>query len=59
MTRSVYSKKEVEAYRKVFGKRRAAEMEADKFITYDWEWRSFPALKKHLIASNKEITRLH
>lgn len=59
VTRSLHSKKEVEAYRKVFGKREAAKMEAAKFFTYDWEWRSFTALKKHLIANNKEITRLH
>jgi len=59
VTRSVRSKKEIEAYRKVFGKRKASEMEATKFFTYDWEWRSFPALKKHLITNNKDISRLH
>ncbi len=58
VTRALYAKKEVEAYRKAFGKRRASEMEAHKFITYDWSWKSFRSLKKHVLANNTNITRI-
>jgi hypothetical protein len=59
VTRALYSKKESEAYRKIFGKRRAAEMTAAKFFTYDWSWKSFNTLKKHFLANNTSITRIN
>lgn len=58
VTRSLYTKKHIEAYRKIWGKRKAAEAEAAKFITYDWSWKSFSSLKKQLLASNTSITRI-
>ena len=33
-------------------------MAAVKFITYDWSWKSFNSLKKHLLANNTNITRI-
>ena len=59
VTRALYAKKDIEAYRKIFGKREATKREAAKFITYDWHWKSFNSLKKHLVENNTEITRLH
>jgi hypothetical protein len=58
VTRALHTKKEVEAYRKIFGKRRAVEMNAIKFFSYDWCWGSFNSLKKHLLANNTSISRI-
>lgn len=57
--RSLYSKKELEVHRKVFGKRDADKKAARKFVTYDWTWKNFNSLKKHLEANNTSIERLH
>ncbi|UCZ84436.1 hypothetical protein LGQ10_29685 [Pseudomonas sp. L5B5] len=57
--RGLYKKKELEAYRKVFGKRDADKKAAQKFITYDWSWKNFNSLRKHLEANNTSIERLH
>ena len=59
VTRSLHTKKDIEFYRKMRGKREATRLAAIKFYTYDWSWKSFSSLKKHLVANNKEITRLH
>jgi len=58
VTRALHNKKDIEAYRKIYGKRKATEMEAVKFFTYDWSWKSFSSLKKHLLANNTSITRI-
>lgn len=58
VTRALYAKKDLEAYRKLFGKREASKREAVKFITYDWSWKSFSSLKKHLLANNASIARI-
>lgn len=58
VTRALHTKKEIELYRKIWGKRKAAEAEAVKFITYDWSWKSFSSLKKHLLANNTSIARI-
>ena len=59
VTRGLYNKRDIEFHRRVHGKR-AAEKAADiKWYTYDHCWKSFNSLKKHLLANNKEITRLH
>lgn len=58
VTRALHTKKEIEIYRKIWGTRKAAEAEAVKFITYDWSWKSFSSLKKHLLANNTSITRI-
>lgn len=55
----LHNKLEIAYYRKVHGKRHADKMSEIKFITYDPYWKSFNSLKKHLVANNKEITRLH
>jgi len=57
--RSLYSKKEVELQRKIFGKREADKAAAQKIISYDWTWKNFSSLKKHLEANNTSIERLH
>ncbi|MGO2713229.1 MAG: WGR domain-containing protein [Pseudomonas helleri] len=59
VTRALHTKKEIEFYQKVYGKRKAAEAQAVKFITYDWSWKSFNSLKKHLLANNTSITRIN
>ncbi|WP_156162049.1 hypothetical protein [Pseudomonas sp. MRSN 12121] len=58
VTRALHTKKDIEVYRKLFGKREATKREAVKFITYDWSWKSFNSLKKHLLANNTSITRI-
>lgn len=58
VTRALYAKKDIDAYRKIFGKREATKRESAKFITYDWSWKSFNSLKKHLLANNTSITRI-
>lgn len=59
VTRALHTKKEIELYQKIYGKRKAAEAQAVKFITYDWSWKSFNSLKKHLLANNTSITRIN
>lgn len=59
ITRSLYSQKELTELRKIFGKREADKTAARKFITYDRTWKSFGSLKKHLVANNTSIERLH
>ena len=58
VTRALYTKRDIENYRKIYGKRKATEMEAIKFYTYDWCWKSFNSLKKHLLTNNTNITRI-
>lgn len=58
VTRALHTKKDIENYRKIYGKRKATEMQAIKFFTYDWSWKSFNSLKKHLQANNTNITRI-
>lgn len=59
VTKPLCTKKDIEFYRKMHGKREADKKAAIKFYTYSPEWKSFSTLKKHLLANNKEITRLH
>lgn len=55
---ALYSRKEIEECRKAWGKREAAKMEARKLVLFNPTWKSFNALKKHLLANNTSITRL-
>lgn len=57
-SKALYSRKQIEEYRKVFGKREAAKMEARKFVLFWPYWKSFNSLKKHLLANNTSIKRL-
>uniref|UniRef100_A0A6H1ZF43 Uncharacterized protein n=1 Tax=viral metagenome TaxID=1070528 RepID=A0A6H1ZF43_9ZZZZ len=58
-SKSVYTRKEIELWRKTFGKREAAEKEALKVVLYDCRWKSFASLKKQLLAHNTIIKRIH
>ena len=59
VSKSLYCRKEVEAYRKVFGKRAADKHAAAKHFYFDPSWKSFNSLKKHLLANNTNITRIN
>ncbi len=59
VSRSLYTAKEIEAWRKIWGKRETDKKAASKVFTYDWTWKSFRSLKKHLEANNTSIERLH
>lgn len=56
---ALYSRKEIEEARKAFGKREATKRETIKFVRFDPWWKSFNALKKHLLANNASIQRIH
>lgn len=53
--RSLYSKKEIEATRKAFGKRFSNDMMEKKYTVVHQVWASFSSFKKHIIANNQEI----
>lgn len=57
--RSAYTKKQIDEWRKVFGKREAAKMEAQKYFYFDPGWSSYRSLKKHLQENNNSIERIH
>ncbi|MCM2318088.1 MAG: hypothetical protein NDI93_02025 [Pseudomonas sp.] len=59
VSKSLHTRKEIEGWRKAFGKREAAKMEARKFVLFHPNWKSFNSLKKHLLANNASIKRLH
>ena len=59
VSKSVYTKKDVEAYRKCVGKRQADKLAAKKFFYFLPTWSSFNSLKKHLLANNTSIERIH
>lgn len=59
VTRRRYSAKQVEAYRKAFGKREANKIAAEVYAYYLPSWNSFNSLKKHLLANNISIERIH
>ncbi|MCP1616594.1 hypothetical protein FBY21_1201 [Pseudomonas sp. SLBN-26] len=56
---AMFSAKEIERYRKVFGKREADKMAAKRFVYFRADWTSFNSLKKHLLANNTSIERIH
>ncbi len=58
-SKAYFRAKEVEQYRKAFGKRRAAEIAAKRHIWFNADWNSFNSLKKHLLANNTSIERIH
>ncbi|MNZ83269.1 hypothetical protein D3C78_1019920 [compost metagenome] len=58
-SKSVHSRKAVEAARKAFGKREAEKWAAKKYVYFEPYWKSFNTLKKHLLANNASITRVH
>ncbi|MOA43865.1 hypothetical protein D3C78_1660650 [compost metagenome] len=58
VSKTLYSRKQIEEYRKVFGKREAAKKEALKIVHFRPSWKSFNSLKKHLLANNASIKRL-
>lgn len=58
VTRSLFNKRDLEFTRKMYGKRKADKDAARKWITYDWTWKTFSSLKKHLEANNTSIERL-
>lgn len=58
-SKAYFSAKEVEAYRKTFGKRRATEIAAKRHVWFRADWTSFNSLKKHLLANNTSIERIH
>lgn len=57
--RRVYSAKEVESWRKAFGKREANKMAAKRYVFLLPHWSSFSGLQRHLVANNQTIERLH
>lgn len=59
VSKSLNTKKEVEAWRKAFGKREADKRAAQKYFYFDPAWSSFNSLKKHLMANNTSIERIH
>lgn len=59
VSRSMYTQKEIESLRKVFGKREAKKASETKHIYFDPYWKSFNSLKKHLVMNNPSIERLH
>ncbi|MBI6895427.1 hypothetical protein JET64_01255 [Pseudomonas putida] len=56
---SLYTKRDLEFTRRMYGKRAADKDAARKWITYSCTWKSFNSLKKHLEANNTSIERLH
>lgn len=59
VTRSMHSRKTIEEVRKALGKREAAKWEAEKYVHLNPCWTSFNSLKKHLLANNTSIERIH
>lgn len=59
VTRALNSRKYVEAYRKAFGKRAADKLAAQTYVYFSPTWSSFNSLKKHLLANNTSIERIH
>lgn len=59
VTRPLHSRKYVEAWRKAFGKREADKVAAEKYVHLDPRWTSFNSLKKHLLANNTSVKRIH
>lgn len=57
--RRVYSAKRVEEYRKLFGKREANKLTAERYVYFLPHWSSFNSLKRHLLANNQAIERIH
>jgi hypothetical protein len=58
VSRAFHSKKDIDEWRKLFGKREANKRASEKFIYFDPSWKSFNSLKKHLLANNASITRI-
>lgn len=56
---AVYTKKEIEGWRKIVGKREADKMAARRIIYFVPSWSSFNSLKKHLLSNNTSIQRIH
>lgn len=59
VSRSVFTAKEIEDYRKALGKKRAAEIAARRYVHFRADWTSFNSLKRHLLANNTRIERIH
>lgn len=59
VSKSLYTKKHVEAYRKAFGKREADKLATKKHFYFLPTWSSFNSLKKQLLANNTNIERIH
>lgn len=59
VSKAVFRAKEIEEYRKAFGKREAAKMAAKRHVYFLPDWSSFNSLKKHLLANNTSIERIH
>lgn len=57
-SKAFFSAKEIDAHRKIFGKRQAAELAAKRHVWFHSDWTSFNSLKKHLIANNSSIQRI-
>lgn len=58
-SKAIFSAKQIEGYRKVFGKREATKMAAKRHVWFRADWSSFNSLKKHLLANNTSIERIH
>lgn len=59
VVRRLHSAKDISEYQKVFGKREAKKLEAKVYVYFTPEWSSFNSLKKHLVANNTSIERVH
>ena len=59
VVRRLHSAKEISEYQKVFGKREAKKLEAKVYVYFLPEWSSFNSLRKHLLANNPSIERIH
>ncbi len=59
VSKACFTAKEVEEYRKALGKRRANEVATKRYVWFSPTWSSFNSLKKHLLANNTSIERIH
>lgn len=58
ISRALYSKKEIEATRKIWGKREADKRAARRWTYFSPVWSNFNSLRKHLVANNTSISRV-
>ncbi|UZZ12219.1 hypothetical protein NDO41_07030 [Ectopseudomonas mendocina] len=59
VTRRVNSARDVAEIQKLFGKRQAKKAAERVYVYFAPSWSSFNSLKKHLVANNTSIERIH
>jgi len=58
VTSALYSKKEIEATRKVWGKREANRLTERRWTYFSPVWTNFNSLRKHLVSNNTSVSRV-